>query len=210
MNKNRIRIIAALLAAVTAIAGIHVAAAASADRTADAGLNESAVSAEMNEETDALKTSIEDEAAYFFTDATGAVRKVIVSDWQKDGSGDTYTRDESNGQVPVDMKISYTLDGRQVQPSELAGQSGQVTIKFDYVNNEKRTVEIDGQKQDIYVPFLMLTGMILDNEHFSNVEVKNGKLINDGSRQIVMGYALPGLREGLGLGKLQKKLKKRM
>ena len=46
---------------------------------------------------------------------------------------------------------------------------------------------------------LMLTGMILDNEHFSNVEVKNGKLINDGSRQIVMGYALPGLKESLAL-----------
>ena len=199
MNKNKIRIFAAALAAVTAAAGLHVAVSASADRAAETNMSVSTLSTALTEAAASEKTTEEDEAAYIFTDAAGAVRKVIVSDWQKDGSGDTYTRDESNGQVPVDMKISYTLDGRQVQPSELAGQSGQVTIKFDYVNNEKRTVEIDGQKQDIYVPFLMLTGMILDNEHFSNVEVKNGKLINDGSRQIVMGYALPGLKESLAL-----------
>lgn len=199
MNKNRIRIIATLLAAVTAAAGLHVAVSASADRAAETNMSVSTLSTALTEAAASEKTTEEDEAAYIFTDAAGAVKKVIVSDWLKDGSGDTYTRDEANAQVPVDMKISYTLDGRQVQPSELAGQSGQVTIKFDYVNNEKRTVEIDGQKQDIYVPFLMLTGMILDNEHFSNVEVKNGKLINDGSRQIVMGYALPGLKESLAL-----------
>ena len=199
MNKNKIRIFAAALAAVTAAAGLHVAVSASADRAAETNMSVSTLSTALTEAAASEKTTEEDEAAYIFTDAAGAVKKVIVSDWLKDGSGDTYTRDEANAQVPVDMKISYTLDGRQVQPSELAGQSGQVTIKFDYVNNEKRTVEIDGQKQDIYVPFLMLTGMILDNEHFSNVEVKNGKLINDGSRQIVMGYALPGLKESLAL-----------
>lgn len=199
MNKNKIRIFAAALAAVTAAAGLHVAVSASADRAAETNMSVSTLSTALTEAAASEKTTEEDEAAYIFTDAAGAVKEVIVSDWLKDGSGDTYTQDEANAQVPVDMKISYTLDGREIQPAELAGRSGKVTMKFDFVNNEKRTAQINGKQEDIYVPFLMLSGMILDNEHFSNVKVENGKLVNDGSRQIVIDYALPGLQDSLAL-----------
>lgn len=47
----------------------------------------------------------------------------------------------------------------------------------------------------------MLTGMLLDNNNFRNIEVSNGKLINDGDHTAVMGIALPGLQENLGIGK---------
>lgn len=47
------------------------------------------------------------------------------------------------------------------------------------------------------VPFVMLTGMILDNNRFSHIEVSNGKVINDGNRSVVMGFALPGMQENL-------------
>ena len=43
------------------------------------------------------------------------------------------------------MKITYTLDGKTVTPDEIKGKSGKVTIRFDYTNNEKRTVKIDGK-----------------------------------------------------------------
>ena len=69
-----------------------------------------------------------------------------------------------------------------VTPDEIKGKSGKVTIRFDYTNNEKRTVKIDGKDTQMYVPFLMVTGTVLDNEKFSNVKVTNGKLENDGDR----------------------------
>lgn len=47
----------------------------------------------------------------------------------------------------------------------------------------------------------MLTGLMLDNDVFSNVSVTNGKIINDGDRTIVAGFALPGLQENLNLSK---------
>lgn len=99
------------------------------------------------------------------------------------------------------MKITYTLDGKTVTPDEIKGKSGKVTIRFDYTNNEKRTVKVDGKDTQMYVPFLMVTGTVLDNEKFSNVKVTNGKLVNDGDRSAVLGFALPGMQENLGLDK---------
>ena len=60
-------------------------------------------------------------------------------------------------------------------------------------------MDIGGRQEKIYVPFAMLTGVLLDNEVFSNVSVSNGKIINDGDRTIVAGLAFPGLQDSLGL-----------
>ena len=98
----------------------------------------------------------------------------------------------------MDISVSYTLDGKNVSAKELAGKSGRVTIKYSYKNNEARTVNIDGQSLTMYVPFSVVTGLVLDDKAFSNVEVTNGRVINDGKRNIVMGFALPGMKENLG------------
>ena len=50
----------------------------------------------------------------------------------------------------------------------------------------------------MYIPFSVVTGLVLDDKSFSNVEVVNGRVINDGKRNIVMGFALPGMKENLG------------
>lgn len=110
--------------------------------------------------------------------------------WQSGGS-DIYYQGEIRKTLPVEMKISYYLDGKAVSAKELSGKSGKVTIRFDYTNTQK----MDG----VYVPFVLLTSLSLDNEICSNVEVTNGKLINDGQKSMVVGYALPGLSESLDL-----------
>lgn len=51
----------------------------------------------------------------------------------------------------------------------------------------------------MYVPFLMISGMILDNDHFKNITVDNGKVIDDGDKTVVAGFALPGLSDNLAL-----------
>lgn len=118
--------------------------------------------------------------------------------WDAEGNDIYYTGDIDK-EIPVNMNISYKLNGETVSAEELAGASGEVTIRFDYTNNQYEMVEIDGQQEKIYVPFVMITGMMLDNEKFSNVRVSNGKVINDGSHTIVAGLALPGLSDNLQL-----------
>lgn len=120
--------------------------------------------------------------------------------WTSDGN-DIYYRGTTENELPVEISISYMLNGNAITPEALAGKSGKVTIRFDYTNNAFEMKEIGGRQEKIFVPFAMLTGMILDNEVFRNVEVTNGRLINDGSRTVVAGIALPGLQESLGIDK---------
>ena len=115
--------------------------------------------------------------------------------WQADGN-DIYYQGTSTKETPVSQTITYSLDGKEVKPEELAGKSGKVTIRFDYTNNETVKTKIDGKEEEIYVPFAAISGMVLDDS-FSKVKVINDKVISDGKNNIVVGYALPGLKESL-------------
>lgn len=118
--------------------------------------------------------------------------------WDANGN-DIYCRGNTDLELPVQVSVSFMLDGSPISAAELAGKSGRVTIRFDYKNTCFETVMIDGKSEKIYVPFAMLTGMILDGDNFKNIEVSNGKLINDGDRTAVIGLAFPGLQENLGI-----------
>lgn len=164
-----------------------------------------------------------EETVYVMAENNGTANKIIVSEWLKnlgkkslikdhtelekienvkgeetfeDGSWnaqgrDIYYQGEISKELPVEMKIRYYLDGKKVSPKEIAGKSGSVRIRFDYTNNQKMG--------GVYVPFVLLTSMSLDNEKFTDVEVVNGKVINDGQKSMVVGYALPGLEKSLKL-----------
>ncbi len=116
--------------------------------------------------------------------------------WDAQGK-DIYYQGNIDKELPVSMTVTYLLDGKEISPRELAGKSGKVTIRFNYTNDQYEEVEIDGEKTRINVPFAMMTGMVLDDEVFTNVEVTNGRLVNDGSRTVVVGLAFPGLQETL-------------
>lgn len=122
--------------------------------------------------------------------------------WDAQGN-DIYYQGDIQKELPVGLTVRYTLNGKAVSPEQLKGQSGKVTIRFDYENRQYETVQINGQNQRIYLPFAMLTGMILDNDTFRNVTVSNGKLVNDGDRTVVVGLAFPGLQENLNLSRDQ-------
>lgn len=120
--------------------------------------------------------------------------------WNAAGE-DIYYKGTSDKEAPVSVKISYTLDGKEITPEELAGKSGKVKIRFDYKNTSKKSVKIGNDKKnsDIYTPFLMASTLILDNQKFSNIEVTNGKCVSDGNRSVIIGTALPGLKESLNV-----------
>ena len=108
--------------------------------------------------------------------------------WENKGKDISYqgTTTES---APIDIKVSYYLDDKEISPEDLAGKSGKVKIVYDYTNNSK---EVAGN----FVPFITLTGMILD-DNFSNVTVDNGKVVDYDDNKIVVGYAAPGFKDHL-------------
>lgn len=119
-------------------------------------------------------------------------------EWDANGS-DIYYKGTGTAELPVGVNIVYMLDGKETSPKELAGKSGKLKMKITYTNRKYEEKTVNAKKEKIYVPFVMLTGMMLDNEKFSNVAVSNGKIINDGSHTYVAGFALPGMQDTLKL-----------
>ena len=142
---------------------------------------------------DEQSSKLLDETVYVFTDTAGNIKKTISSDWSKNllDNTDFYSKTEAKIDTPVELKVSYMLDGSAISAADLAGKSGKVTIRFDYENHAR--------SGGYFVPYIVLTGLSLDNTNFSNIEVVNGRVLNDGSRTIVAGVALPGMQENLGL-----------
>lgn len=118
--------------------------------------------------------------------------------WSAGGS-DIYYSGTSEKDLPVDIEITYLLDGNEIKPSELLGKSGRVTIRWKFTGNQYETRTVDGAEKKIYVPFAAVTGMLLDNDIFTNVETENCRLINDGDRSAVVGIAFAGLADNLEL-----------
>lgn len=120
--------------------------------------------------------------------------------WEANGS-DIYYQGTTTKEAPVTEKITYYLDGKEISAKELAGKSGRVKIRFDYENTRTTTAKVNGKEEEIAVPFAVVTGMIL-NDRFQNISVENGRLVSDGKNNVVIGFALPGLKESLKLDEI--------
>lgn len=112
------------------------------------------------------------------------------------GGNDIYYQGTSTEEAPITETITYYLDGKKITPEALAGKSGKVTVRFDYTNNEMVETEIEGKKTRVCVPFMAISGMVLDDS-FSDIQVTNGKVVADGNTNVVVGYTLPGLKSSL-------------
>ena len=107
--------------------------------------------------------------------------------FENHGSDITY-KGNINKDLPVNVKLTYYLDDKEVMVEDLAHKSGHLKIVVDYINNTK-------------VPFLCLTTMVL-SDRFSNVKVENGKLLNLGDTKMAVLYGEPGLKDSLMLYKV--------
>ncbi|BFK64806.1 hypothetical protein I2700191B6_11590 [Dorea formicigenerans] len=121
--------------------------------------------------------------------------------WKSEGN-DIYYQGTIDKELPVDVKVSYKLDGKSISPKDLKGKSGKVEIQFSYDNKSKQTVNVNGEDVEMYTPFTMVSAMMLSSDEYSNVSVENGKLISDGDKNIVVGVAFPGLANDLNLKNL--------
>ena len=118
--------------------------------------------------------------------------------WENHGE-DIFYEGKSNGQLPVDVKISYYLDGEEISPEDLAGKSGQVKIRFDYQVNAAEKVTVNEEVKEAAVPFAVMSMMVLPGDHFDSIQVENGRALSMDDQTIVIGYAMPGLAGSMNL-----------
>ena len=119
-------------------------------------------------------------------------------EWENHGEDITYEGTGSE-ELPVDVNISYELDGQPIEPEELAGKSGSLEIRFDYKNKTTQTIKIEGKEEQVSVPFAVISTMLLSEDHASNIKVENGKVMDIDGQKLVVGYACPGLTKSLKL-----------
>lgn len=92
--------------------------------------------------------------------------------------------------LPITTIVTYKLNGKSIKLDDLLGKSGNVTINIKYINNEKHG--------NLYTPFVITTTTMIDSNN-SNVTINNGKTIENGSKNLVVGISAPGLYESLNL-----------
>ena len=117
--------------------------------------------------------------------------------WAAKGKDINYTGDY-DGELPVNVKVSYYLNGTKVSADEIAGKKGNVKIRFDYDIND--SVKENGY--DLIRPYAIISAVVLSNDNFTNVTVNNGKAVNDGNSTAVVGIALPGMSDNLQINEL--------
>ena len=123
--------------------------------------------------------------------------------WNSD-SNDIYYQGKSTEQLPVTMQITYELDGKQLSQKELKGKSGHLKINIHLKNANSETKTINGKNVIIH-PFFVAGGMLsLDNDHYSNTTCDQGKIVADGSKQMLVFAAVPGLKDTLDSADLSK------
>lgn len=120
--------------------------------------------------------------------------------WDSNGNN-IYYKGESDKQLPVECKITYELNGEEISAEELKGKSGNVKIKINYTNNEKHIVSINGKQVTMYTPFIIVAGTKIDNEKNKNIQITNGKIVDNGESTLAVGIAMPGMQENIGISK---------
>ena len=118
--------------------------------------------------------------------------------WKSEGK-DIYYQGTTDKELPVDVEITYTLDGKKVEAKDLKGKDGELEMKVQYTNQSKETVDVSGESVEMYTPIAMVTAMMLPNDEYTNVTIDHGKIVSDGDKNIVVGLGFPGMEENLNL-----------
>lgn len=113
---------------------------------------------------------------------------------------DLYYRGKSNKPLPLEVSIRYALDGKELSPEEIAGKSGKMEMTLQFHNTTSNPVTIAGKQTDMQTPLMVIAGMSLSSDYFSNVEVSDGTVVSDGNNQVISIVCMPGLEKSLDIG----------
>lgn len=118
--------------------------------------------------------------------------------WKSKGD-DIFYQGKTTRQLPITVETSYKLDGQEISPKDASGKKGHVEISFKYTNNDKH----DYNGKTLYTPFTIALATTLNSDNNKNVTINNGKVVNNGENNIIVGVAAPGLYESLNLDQLK-------
>lgn len=118
--------------------------------------------------------------------------------WKANGN-DIFYQGTTEKELPILLTIKYYLDGEEQKLEDILGKSGKVTIQMHYENKDAHMVYVNGKRETLYTPFVVTMATMFDSNNNSNIEVSNGKIVNNGSKNIVVALATPGLYESMGI-----------
>ena len=115
--------------------------------------------------------------------------------WNTDDT-DVYYKGETDRQLPISARVTYTLDGRTAPLSELLGKSGHLVLTIDLTNHETGKVTVNGKERTIVTPLVTAVGVVLGDDA-SNVNAVNGLLESAAKSSVAAFVTLPGVKESL-------------
>lgn len=116
--------------------------------------------------------------------------------WNSNGN-DIFYQGKYENDLPVTLNITYKLDGKETNVSDMLGKSGKVDITIKYTNNDKHSMLINGKYETLYTPFVVMFGTSINETNTSNITINNGKVVSNGSKNFIVGISTPGLYESL-------------
>ena len=122
--------------------------------------------------------------------------------WETKGN-DIFYQGKYNKDLPISIDVKYYLDGEEKTVNEMLGKKGNIRIDLTYKNNSYKNMNINGKSEKMYVPYMIVTTTLLNNNDNKNISVTKGKVIDNGVGSIVMALSTPGLDESLKLNDLK-------
>lgn len=116
---------------------------------------------------------------------------------------DIFYQGNYEGTLPINLNITYKLDGKEMKASDMLGKSGKVEIIVKYTNNDKHNMFINGKYETIYTPFVITFGTSIDEKNNQNITINNGKVVSNGTKNFIVGLSTPGLYESLKVSNLK-------
>lgn len=128
--------------------------------------------------------------------------------WNAKGN-DVYYEGTATKQLPVSVKLRYELDGQEISANDIQGKSGHLKLTISFTNNYSQVKNINGKSIVIHPSYLAGGMLNMSTGKFSNVKCESGKIVNDGTNEMLAFANIPGLNETLrsaGLDKVNNQL----
>ena len=146
------------------------------------------------------KEDIEDETILKNILNISGKEKFIQNDnlltWSSKGKDITY-QGNTDKDLPINVSIKYYLNDKEISKKKLLNKSGDIKIVINFENNSYD--EVNG----VHTPFVVTMASIIKGNNNSNIDINNGKVVNTGTKNIVVGIAAPGIYEDLGIDELK-------
>ena len=109
---------------------------------------------------------------------------------------DVYYKGNTDKALPIDVKVTYALDGQEAALEDIIGKSGHLTVTVNLKNNETGTVNVNGKDRTIVTPLITAVGVILGGDA-SNVTAEHGMIESAAKSSVAAFVTLPGVKDSL-------------